>query len=76
MLKIKDNADLKELEKYGFYYHKICRSYVYDKYDDEIIFISSNLRDISCCGDDGVFYKSINVIFDLIQAGIVKKVGK
>ena len=30
MLKIKDNVDLKELEKYGFEYNKLLDEYVID----------------------------------------------
>jgi hypothetical protein len=84
MLKIKDNVDLKELEKFGFkktkeyaygYYFKdiddyfriaICKP-IYEHKDREIF--------IDTIGDlDDVIDDYNNVIFDLIQAGLVEKV--
>ena len=72
MLKIKDNVDLKELEKYGFDLEQTK-----DK-DDLIWGFDSNL----------LFYKdsriiilpwnkqdkALNTLYDLIQAGLVEKV--
>lgn len=80
MLKIKDEVDLKELEKFGFmkdksiddgeYYYRICN-----------IFIGNNKIILQ---DDGInFYKPIldyefnqeevDVLYDLIKADIVEK---
>lgn len=44
MLKIKDNVDLKELEKYGFKKHK--------KYENEGVLASKWIRE-TCYGDSG-----------------------
>lgn len=79
MLKIKDNVDLKELEKFGFekyqdYYNNVYRS---DCDNSDILFINVTNRYIYCedCSgfsicEDG----SLNALFDLIQAGLVEKV--
>ena len=80
MLKIKDNVDLKELEKFGF-------KCVYNKYefpDDEYYVFNSVY--VYCKGKqkgmlllDGVEYdlnEVPSIIFDLIQAGLVEKVEK
>ena len=81
MLRVKDNVDLKELEKYGFEYRDCCEyknSYVYvEKNDgwsnDEIV--------INC--DNGEIYKHYEdfsndylqyKINDLIKDGLVEKV--
>lgn len=49
MLKIKDNVDLKELEKYGFYYRVLYDNYIklhseknYDDHVDNYIEIDNN----------------------------------
>lgn len=67
MLKIKDNVDLKELEKFGFRkinnYYEICNRYNVDVitiYDDKTIE----------CGDGTADDK----IYDLIKADLVEKV--
>ena len=75
MLKIKDNVDLKELEKFGFELKtdKYTGEYYYlEGYlNDEIIIYTENrvliLITIDC-------EKINNAIFDLIQAGLVEKV--
>lgn len=96
MLKIKDNVDLKELEKYGFKKHKR---------DNEGVLVSKWVRDF-CYGDDMsdkyhldfyplieiipnpkgdrilyfhlhydyYRYKLCDLLYDLIQAGLVEKV--
>ncbi len=79
MLKIKDNVDLKELEKFGFEKDEIYYCYYYrDIYNVRcIIGLKERLL---------VFYIDANettkclvrveeIIFDLIQAGLVEKVG-
>ena len=82
MLKIKDNVDLKELEKFGF---------VEDGwYDDK--FYKCNLKDgrtymtigvhdgeigipTSLYGDiPAVYINNLDIIYTLIQAGLVEKV--
>lgn len=72
MLKIKDNVDLKELEKFGFelnskeWFEKDANNgYLYVKpISKEIVYSPVNTaRDIEC-----------NDLYDLIQAGLVEKV--
>jgi hypothetical protein len=79
MLKIKDNVDLKELEKYGFeecywsYYKRINYEYYEVKIDIEFkkryIFIQNDYYDCdyACYIPD--------VIYDLIKDGLVEKVN-
>ena len=81
MLKIKDNVDLKELEKYGFEYRDYCEyanSYVYEEKNngwsnDEIVIycdsreICKHYEDFS---NDYLQYK----INDLIKDGLVEKI--
>ena len=50
MLKIKDNVDLKELEKYGFKKHKN---------DDEGVLVSKWIRE-TCYGDSGDYTTNLN----------------
>ena len=78
MLKIKDNVDLKELEKFGFkkeeYYYTVKFDYKYYKVnvmvelDRRCIIIQNDYydSDYACYVPD--------VIYDLIQAGLVEKV--
>lgn len=78
MLKIKDNIDLKELEKFGFtkgtYYYSKKIEYEYYQViiqiilDTKHIYIKNDYFD----GDYACFVP--NDIYDLIQAGLVEKV--
>ena len=74
MLKIKDNVDLKELEKYGLYKTKAYRSYVYT---DKNIGVEENRTintwDYLECTDLDEYN---DVLYDLIKAGLVEKVGE
>jgi len=83
MLKIKDNVDLKELEKYGFYKPKKgeYKDYVLMTNDD-----NGNNSHISICNYDGkqrsimlienaYSYKlGQDMLYDLIKADLVEKV--
>lgn len=96
MLKIKDNVDLKELEKFGFY--KINESYMqpygYDikveQPEEKNSFAEKGFAMLEVDGfgidresdrtlhlytttDDEVWW-DIDIIFDLIQAGLIEKV--
>ena len=80
MLKIKDNVDLKELEKFGI--KKYCSyGYVYseDKKDNAELLIDK-INDnyfivINPFGDNDLIYHAcLDKIYDLIQAGLVEKV--
>ena len=82
MLKIVDNIDLKELEKFGFKKHK--KAYYRCKRNDYIknlkngyIEISNDTRWINQDGieflrADEIEYQ--NILYDLIEAGYVEKV--
>ena len=83
MLKIKDNVDLKELEKFGFKYREAQRldgECYFKEYDGEEITISINgyihCEDTSGSYNFGAFVEySLDTIYDLIKADLVKKVG-
>lgn len=77
MLKIKDEVDLKELEKFGF----IRDACYLDEdgnvmYSYEFLVISIKTRELCVCsGCDEVFGdKEIAKLYDLIQAGLIEKV--
>lgn len=81
MLKIKDNVDLKELEKFGFRKKVSEKWYVYtfndDKYDIELV-IYEETRQIIIYS--AIYYGYENgktvepKLYDLIMAGMVEKV--
>ena len=81
MLKIKDNVDLKELEKFGF--EQISNFWyaknIYEEGGDTItISVNTVTRDIqlswSSYGNSIAFTYNLGILFDLIQAGLVEKV--
>ena len=85
MLKIKDNVDLKELEKYGFEMTPKCFEPAVNIFEDSMkasIKIRITNDRIVYCVDDENFYNlgNINVfkmydtLYDLIKDGIVEKV--
>lgn len=76
MLKIKDNVDLKELEKFGFENvgnMYVSREYVYRPYlmsnMYRIIIMKDRKMQINC-PTKNIYDK----LFDIIQAGLVEKV--
>lgn len=77
MLKIKDNVDLKELEKYGFKDCKDC--YTRDYHNDYLTRIDKETREILKVDYEWSFlenkyYKnSTYKIQDLIEANLVEK---
>lgn len=77
MLKIKDNVDLKELEKFGFveyhgkYFHRDDESYE-NVVVQENRYISFESEEVSICG--AFIEDKLSILFDLIQAGLVEKV--
>ena len=86
MLKIKDNVDLKELEKFGFNYHdkenaSICYYRLIPMPHRTINIMIEIFKDktihyqlpIDCKIDDYINLE--DYIQDLIQAGLVEKVG-
>ena len=84
MLKIKDNIELKELEKFGFKYiedksYKGDFSYCGKLIGDNVILgVSEPSRviysSITITETTFIFSDGLDVIFDLIQAGLVEKV--
>lgn len=71
MLKIKDNVDLKELEKFGF------KKYEYT----HLLVLRKDNHDFACVDIRNKVYEILdlcnltyNLIYDLIQAGLVEKV--
>ncbi len=73
MLKIKDDVDLKELEKFGFIYDKQTneynKSYFIEKYFLNILDRIIHFNAESLC-----ITIEFDTIYDLIQAGLVEKV--
>ena len=80
MLKIKDNVDLKELEKFG-YKRDIPMSFSYHKvlYLKNVeIFIDTGTRQIHehYLNGEGCAYENLKYIDDLEKADLVEKVGE
>lgn len=89
-LKIPDDVDLKELEKFNFVYNSDyppCKYYVFRVEKGDQIY--QELAVLESCRDVGIYYCDINTeggdengiwdeiqnkLFDLISAGLVKKV--
>lgn len=81
MLKIKDNLDLKELEKFGFEYDEDNNYYFYYGFtrancnSEMRMYINKDDRIITTGFDMYVAEDKIHdKIYDLIQAGLVEKV--
>ena len=81
MLKIRDNVDLKELENFGFkYIVEKYKSYIYiNKFIEIDIFLDLENE----CENKVLFmltsqynrnYANLDILYDLIQAGLVEKV--
>lgn len=81
MLKIKDNINLKELEKFGFKFERGTNAYCWFFYLDDgfNLTIYENGKSLEIGRDALANYSSVDnldVIYDLIQAGLVEKVGE
>ena len=81
MLKIKDNVDLKELEKFGFIYNKFYNCYQKEIWESDCSLIIDADRIIchenyTTADMNGNARELAVAIFDLIQAGLVEKVGE
>lgn len=79
MLKIKDNIDLKELEKYGFISYQLVGQTKY-KYEEKIG--KQELKNIKIDDKRKLHFNLTsvdnyipNVIYDLITDGLVEKIG-
>ena len=75
MLKIKDNVDLKELEKYGFTFTK---GEDWHKYNDNMSISLGDKNELNINCDDYYFDEDINEmtewLYELIKADLVEKV--
>lgn len=78
MLKIKDNVDLKELEKFGFKNLENCYYKDVDPDDgDWLLRIDKKTREIKCWNFiNGKTKNAEPYIKDLIKANLVEKVGE
>ena len=81
MLRIKDNVDLKELEKFGFevFGNHTAKKIFYGYDEDTFILIESRviwlIQDNACDSNERYFGNPQNdTLFDLIQAGLVEKI--
>lgn len=84
MLKIKENVDLKELEKYGFEFYARTITYYYKINASEFLEIPANkdskyYKQIRLFIDDEYYEcwtdeKSFDKLYDLIKDGLVEKV--
>ena len=77
MLKVKDNVDLKELEKFGFKYEEeymgeneenLTKFYYKDGF---YVFVDDKKFD-----DDGYGIRDVDIMYDLIKADLVEKVDE
>ena len=81
MLKIKDDADLKELEKFGFIERTLGDSnkilYKPKKTERDVIEIEVNIetRELELSQVHDLFHTHEDTLYDLIQAGLIEKVG-
>lgn len=76
MLKIKDNVDLKELEKFGFvkyHYRENHDYYMYPEIDNYAIYIFVESREIMI-SDKNFFDYHLNILYELIKADLVEVV--
>lgn len=79
MLKIKDNIDLKELEKYGFKFDRGTTYIKQFKCEDTYIVVSEcDLRVVDIYLDifdrEDEINQIADTIYDLVKAGLVEKV--
>ena len=77
MLKIKNDVDLKELEKFGFTYFddkRSCRYGCLDLQKDYLEIFINNARVITVSSDKSIL--DLDVIYDLIKADLVEKVSE
>ena len=74
MLKIKDNVDLKELEKFGFKVDRYNLWYEYHTKNNGKDTITINVGNKKIGFYQTYNGRSYDVLYDLIQAGLVEKV--
>lgn len=79
MLKIKDNVDLKELEKYGFKYNELNKGYEvrskHFNWGNGYMFVYGNHN---LMFNQSPYYTNehflIDILYDLIKDGLVEKI--
>jgi hypothetical protein len=77
MLKIKDNVDLKELEKFGLTTNGITYSIYFDNYGIEV---NNKTRQLKLYADDNYDYFQYDmeidttILYDLITNNLVEKI--
>ena len=86
MLKIKDNVDLKELEKFGLEFYEYEESgFKYESYllgeDDAQIIIKDEIDNlptglITTIESNYFSHEEVEKLYDLIKADLVEKVGE
>lgn len=79
MLKIKDSVDLKELEKFGLKFNEENGRYEYIERNidgETYIFINSWNKKILFVQRKNYDNVCLEILYDLIQAGLVEKVEK
>lgn len=77
MLKIKDDVDLKELEKFGFIYFNDVRNYRYgclEYQKDYLQIFINNARVIIVSNEKNII--DLDILYDLITADLVVKVNE
>ena len=74
MLKIKDNVDLKELEKYGFKEWSYHYVFSIDEDNEEDFIINKSNRSIEITSCMAGTLTEIDILYDLIKADLVEKV--
>ena len=84
MLKIKDNVDLTELEKYGFEYRERTKEYYFNIDGNEYLEIPTNkeseyYKQVRLFFEDDYYNcwtgnESFDKLYDLIKDGLVEKV--
>lgn len=79
MLKIKDNIDLKELEKFGFieddgdYYYDFMK---YSSFECSYLCVTAQRTSLTEYTQYEHITKMADLLFDLIVLGLVEKVGE
>ena len=79
MLKIKDGINLKELEKYGFKYYDKTGQYKFDEKNTiwtNCMYINVWNKKITFKQEKPVDDICLGVLYDLIKADLVEKVGE
>lgn len=74
MLKIKDNIDLKELEKYDFEYNDKLKEYEMGYIFHGYISVNEKDRLVKPVYDENMYINIEDLFYDLIKADMVEKI--